>query len=53
MKRPIRSVQQVAEQCDVKRARRLVPEEPIQTQPLADAIKRWQGRVLKPQGVRQ
>ena len=46
--RVIRSAREVAEQCDYARARRTEPDEPLHSQPLADAIKRWAGRVLKP-----
>lgn len=46
--KPIRSVAECEAQCDVKRAKKLVPDEPLHKQPLADAIKRWSGRVLKP-----
>lgn len=44
--RVIRSAREVQAQCDVARARRTEPAEPIATQPLADALKRWYGRVL-------
>lgn len=46
--RVIRSAREVAEQCDVARARRTEPETRIDREPLATAIKRWAGRVLKP-----
>lgn len=50
---PIRSKHECAALCDVKRARRLEPEQRLDREPLASAVKRWTGRVLKPaQGVR-
>lgn len=44
--RVIRSAREVAEQCDVTRARRTEPETRIDREPLAAALKRWYGRVL-------
>lgn len=44
----IRSAREVAEQCDVTRAKRTDPETRIDREPLASALKRWYGRVLKP-----
>jgi len=46
--RVIQSARELMEKCDVARARRLEPAEPLHSQPLADAIKRWYGRVLQP-----
>lgn len=45
--RVLRSVRECAEQADVARARRTEPETRIDREPLAAALKRWYGRVLK------
>lgn len=42
----IRSAREVAEQCDVTRAKRTDPDTRIDREPLAAALKRWYGRVL-------
>lgn len=44
--RVIQSAREVAEKCDVARARRTEPETRIDRQPIAAALKRWYGRVL-------
>ena len=44
--RVLQSAREVAEKCDVARARRTEPETRIDRQPIAAALKRWYGRVL-------
>lgn len=44
----LQSVLQVRDKSDVARAKRTEPDDPLHSQPLADAIRRWTGRVLKP-----
>jgi hypothetical protein len=46
--RVLQSAREVLEKSDIGRAKRTEPAEPIATQPLAEALKRWYGRVLKP-----
>lgn len=44
--RVLQSAREVAEKCDVARARRTEPQTRIDREPLAEALKRWYGRVL-------